>query len=257
MIVGSPVTEAMVKECRHVNRLYGTAISKTSEVMDALSEQQDQARKAYETAQQAKSDDAKDLLRAYQAAKRKHRRAEAEADDSRKAIFAFVRLWAYSKPIEERNSWCLALHTLVCRPWKSDEKDGRRAPTGSIEFLAFPEEIQAMTARRTGGKVVPLNLPAPRDGWIRMDERARVFLVQPIRGTLKHNFLFQIGSDHTLLFTPQVDAPEGTETSQPAASTDRGTEEKQEEQAPSAAMTVERFVQRVNATTNSAQAKTA
>lgn len=257
MIVGAPVTDEMVEECRKINRLYGMAISQTIGIMDELSDERDAARTAYETARQAQSDDAKDLLKAYQAAKRKHRRADAEADDSLKAMFAFIRLWAHSKPVEARKSYCLALHTLVCRPRKADENDGRPGPTGSIVFLAFPEELQAMHAERTGGKVVPLNLPAPRDGWIRMDEQARVFLVQPIRGTLKHTFLFQITNEGKVVVQPEVGAPEEAESSQPAASADLGKEEEQEEPASSSALTVTRFVQRINATTNSAQAKTA
>jgi len=256
MIVGAPVTDEMMDECRQINRLYGMVISQTIAITESLSKAQEAERSAWETARQAQRDDAKDLLRAYQAAKRNHRRAEAEADDSMKAIFAFIRLWAYSKPAAERRSWCLALHTLVCRPRQASDSDGRPGPTGSIVFLAFPEELQAMNAERTGGKVVPLNLPAPRDGWIRMDEQSRVFLVQPIRGTLKHTCLFQITNEGKVLL-PQAGAPEETETSQSAASADPGAEEKQEEPAPSTARTVTRFVQRINATTNSAQAKTA
>jgi len=257
MIVGAPITSEMEEECRRVNRLYGTTISQTIGIMDKLNEERDLARTAWEKARQAQSQDVKELLRVYQAAKRKYRRAESEADDSMKAIFAFIRLWAHSKPAKERRSWCLALHTLVCRPRSADEDFRRPGPTGSIEFLAFPEELQAMHAERTGGEVVPLNLPAPRDGWIRMDPKHRVYLVQPVRGTLKHTFLFQITEEGKVLVKPTVDVPEATQAAREQVETGAQESQKIQQDEPSAAMTVTRFVHKTIAVTESAQAKTA
>jgi hypothetical protein len=254
MIAGAPVSDEMIEECKQINRLYGQGVGQTITIMGKLTKERDAARMAWETARQAQSADAENLLKVFQAAKRKHRRADAEADDSLKALFAFVRLWAHGKPEKERRSWCQAMHTLVCRPRQSDGSDGRPGPSGSIVFLAFPDELVAMQAERTGGRVVPLTLPKPRDGWIRGDKQGRVFLVQPIRGTLKHTFLFQITRDGKVVMEPGVDGPEETEAPQSAATTDQGPNEEQE---VSTAMTVTRFVQRSTAPTDSAQAKSA
>jgi hypothetical protein len=256
MIIGPPITSEMEEECRRVNRLYGMTISQTVGIMEKLTAERDKARKAYEDARQAQSENVKELLRVYQAAKRAYRRANDEAEDSRKAIFAFIRLWANSKPAKERRSWCLALHTLICRPRSDDQINGRR-PTGSIEFLAFPEEIQAMSAERTGGRIVSLNLPAPRDGWIRMDSQKRVYLVQPVRGTLKHTFLFQITDDGKVLVQPEVDVPEELNVADQGGKNSAPEAQPMPDQTVSTAMTVEHFVQRINAGTKSAQAKTA
>lgn len=254
MIAGAPVTEEMVEECRKINRLYGHLIGQTIGTMAKLTRERDMARAAWETARQAQSNDAEDLLRVFQAAKRKHRRAEAETDDSLKAMFAFVRLWAHSKPEKDRRSWCQAMHTLVCRPRQSDEADGRPGPSGSIVFLAFPEELVTMQAERTGGRAVPLTLPKPRDGWLRVDQKARVYLVQPIRGTLNHTYLFQITDDGKVLVQPEVDAEEEGAVSRSAVTGGQGSEP--EQQATSAAMTATRFVQQL-AEPGSVQVKTA
>ncbi len=258
MIVGPTVPkeifEGMLEECRKINRLYGQAISHTIPIMEKVTGERDVAQAAWEAARQNQSPDVEDLLHAYQAAKRKHRRVEAETDDSLKAMFAFIRLWAHSKPDEERRSWCLALHTLVCRQRSSDEFSQGPGPSGSIVFLAFPEELVAMLAERTGGRVVPLTLPKPRDGWIRVDEKRQVFLVQPVRGTLKHNFLFQITADDRVSITPIVDAVEET---QAATSPKAIGEEAVQEQHKSTAMTATHFVQRLTVTSDSERATTA
>jgi hypothetical protein len=258
MIVGpalpSDTFDAMLEECRKINRLYGQAISHTIPIMEKLTRERDLARAAWEVARQSQSPEVEDLLRAYQAAKRKHRRVEAETDDSLKAMFAFIRLWAHGKPEKERRSWCLALHTLVCRQRSSDELSQGPGPSGSIVFLAFPEELVAMQAERTGGRVVPLTLPKPRDGWIRVDEKRQVFLVQPIRETLKHSFLFQITADDRVSVTPIVDAAEGI---QPPMSAQSTGEEPTKEQQKSTAMTATHFVQHLTVESDSERAKTA
>jgi len=252
MIAGVPVSDKMIDECRQINRLYGQGVSQTIGIMDRLKRELDAARSVWETARQTQSPEAENLLRLFQAAKRKHRRAEAETDDSLKALFAFIRLWAHSKPAEDRRSWCLALHTLVCRPRQSEESQGRPGPSGSIVFLAFPEELVRMSAERTGGRVVPLTLPAPREGWVRVDQENRVFLVQPMRGTLKHTFLFEILPDGKLRLQPDGPKPEEDKTAQP--DTPAGA---QPEVPADAATTVTRFAQQMIAEPDLDRTKTA
>ena len=66
-----------------------------------------------------------------------------------KAILAFVRIWAEDKT-ENRLGWLQALNRVVCQ--------GERS-TGSILFLAFPQELIVKLADRTGGKVVRVHTP--------------------------------------------------------------------------------------------------
>lgn len=61
-----------------------------------------------------------------------------------KAVLAFIRIWAQNKA-ENRMGWLQALNRIVCT--------GQRS-SGSILFLAFPQELILKLAERTGGKPV-------------------------------------------------------------------------------------------------------
>jgi hypothetical protein len=126
-----------------------------------------------------------------------------------KSILAFIRIWAQNKT-ENRFGWLQALNRVVSR--------GERS-SGSILFLAFPQELIVKLAERTGGKFVRVHVPKLYEGFVRNDSSGRVFLVDPINGGQKHTFLFKLKDGNILL----DDKPEQTQsgassTSQTAAS---------------------------------------
>ena len=76
-----------------------------------------------------------------------------------KAILAFIRIWAQNKA-ENRMGWLQALNRIVC--------NGQRS-SGSILFLAFPQEMIVKLAERTGGKMVRVHIPRLYEGFVRID----------------------------------------------------------------------------------------
>jgi hypothetical protein len=114
-----------------------------------------------------------------------------------KSILAFVRIWAQNKT-ENRFGWLQALNRVVSR--------GERS-SGSILFLAFPQELIVKLADRTGGKFVRVHVPKLYEGFVRTDSSGRVFLVDPLNGGQKHTFLFKLKDGNILL----DDKPEQTQ----------------------------------------------
>ena len=70
-----------------------------------------------------------------------------------KAILAYIRIWAQNKT-ENRRAWLQALNRVVC---------GGKG-SGSILFLAFPQELIDKLAERTGGRFVRVHLPRLLEG---------------------------------------------------------------------------------------------
>ena len=117
-----------------------------------------------------------------------------------KAILAFIRIWAQNK-VENRMGWLQALNRIVC--------NGQRS-SGSILFLAFPQEMIVKLAERTGGKTVRVHVPRLYEGFVRTDSSGRTFLVDPLKdGGQKHTFLFKLKDGKILL----DDTPEQTRNS--------------------------------------------
>jgi hypothetical protein len=107
-----------------------------------------------------------------------------------RAILAFIRIWAQNKA-ENRMGWLQALNRIVCT--------GQRS-SGSILFLAFPQELILKLAERTGGKPVRVHIPRLYDGLVRTDSSGRTFLVDPLKGGgQKHTFLFKYKDGKILL----------------------------------------------------------
>jgi hypothetical protein len=85
---------------------------------------------------------------------------------------------------------------------------GQRS-SGSILFLAFPQELILKLAERTGGKPVRVHVPRLYDGLVRTDSSGRTFLVDPLKGGgQKHTFLFKYRDGKILL---DDDKPEQTQ----------------------------------------------
>jgi hypothetical protein len=131
--------------------------------------------------------------------------AACHADEERgkyemKAVLAFIRIWAQNKT-ENRMGWLQALNRVV--------STGERS-TGSILFLAFPQEMIAKLAERTGGTPVRVQIPRFYEGFVRTDSSGRAFLVDPLKGGgQKHTFLFKL-KDGKILLDDTAEKPQTT-----------------------------------------------
>ncbi len=125
-----------------------------------------------------------------------------------KAVLAFIRIWAQNKS-ENRMGWLQALNRIVCT--------GQRS-SGSILFLAFPQELILKLAERTGGKPVRVHVPRLYDGLVRTDSSGRTFLVDPLKGGgQKHTFLFKYRDGKILLDDDKTEHAEGETSTESCA----------------------------------------
>jgi hypothetical protein len=199
LVVGEQVTREMLEDCRFVNRVYAAMVGKIAERREQLKEQLEKAKADWDTVRQSTD---KELRRpklfamnqAYGVCRADEERGRYEM----KAILAFIRIWAQNKA-ENRMGWLQALNRIVCT--------GQRS-SGSILFLAFPQELILKLAERTGGKPVRVHIPRLYDGLVRTDSSGRTFLVDPLKGGgQKHTFLFKYKDGKILL---DDDKPEQT-----------------------------------------------
>ena len=213
LIVGEQVTREMLKECRFVNQAYAAMIAKIAARRDHLKAQLEKAKADWEQVRQSPD---KELRRqklfavnqSYGACHFDEERGKYEM----KSILAFIRIWAQNKA-ENRFGWLQALNRIVSR--------GERS-SGSILFLAFPQELIVKLAERTGGKFVRVHVPRLYEGFVRTDSSGRVFLVDPIKGGgQKHTFLFKLKDGNILLDDKpeqaQVDTSATSQTTENAA----------------------------------------
>jgi hypothetical protein len=215
LVVGENVTREMMKECRFVNQAYAAMIAKVAARREHLKAQLEKAKAEWEEVRQSPD---KELRRqklfamnqSYGACHFDEERGKYEM----KSVLAFIRIWAQNKT-ENRMGWLQALNRVVSR--------GERS-SGSILFLAFPQELIVKLAERTGGKFVRVHVPKLYEGFVRTDSSGRVFLVDPINGGQKHTFLFKLKDGNILL----DDKPEQTQAD---ASTKSHGEETTAEQA--------------------------
>ena len=217
LIVGEQVTREMLKECRFVNQAYAAMISKIAARRDHLKAQLENAKAEWEQVRQSKDKEVRRqklfvLNQSYGACHFDEERGKYEM----KSVLAFIRIWAQNKT-ENRFGWLQALNRIVSR--------GERS-SGSILFLAFPQELIVKLAERTEGKFVRVHVPRLYEGFVRTDSSGRVFLVDPIKGGgQKHTFLFKLKDGNILL----DDKPEQTQTDTSA------TPQKAQDAAPAAA----------------------
>jgi hypothetical protein len=198
LVVGENVTREMMKECRFVNQAYAAMIAKVATRREHLKAQLKKAKAEWDEVRQSPD---KELRRqklfamnqSYGACHFDEERGKYEM----KSVLAFIRIWAQNKT-ENRMGWLQALNRVVSR--------GERS-SGSILFLAFPQELIVKLAERTGGKFVRVHVPKLYEGFVRTDSSGRVFLVDPINGGQKHTFLFKLKDGNILL----DDKPEQTQ----------------------------------------------
>lgn len=191
LVVGEEVTRQMLEDCRFINRVYAAMVGKIAERRELLKKQLEKARAEWETVRQSQD---KELRRQKLFASNQAHGA-CRADEERgkyemKAVLALIRIWAQNKT-ENRTAWLQALNRVVCA--------GERS-TGSILFLAFPQELILKLAERTGGRAVRVQVPRLYEGFVRIDEQGRTFLVDPLKnGGQKHTFLFKYADGKILL----------------------------------------------------------
>jgi hypothetical protein len=191
LVVGEEVTRQMLEDCRLINRVYAAMVGKIAERRELLKKQLEKAKAEWEAVRQSPD---KELRRQKLFASNQAHGA-CRADEERgkyemKAILALIRIWAQNKT-ENRTAWLQALNRVVCA--------GERS-TGSILFLAFPQELILKLAERTGGRAVRVQVPRLYEGFVRIDEQGRTFLVDPLKnGGQKHTFLFKYADGKILL----------------------------------------------------------
>jgi hypothetical protein len=191
LVVGEQVSREMLEDCRFVNRVYAAMVGRIAARREQLKEELEKAKAEWEMIRQSSD---KGLRRqklfamnqAYGACRGDEERGRYEM----KAVLAFIRIWAQNKA-ENRMGWLQALNRIVCT--------GQRS-SGSILFLAFPQELILKLAERTGGKPVRVHVPRLYDGLVRTDSSGRTFLVDPLKGGgQKHTFLFKYRDGNILL----------------------------------------------------------
>jgi hypothetical protein len=215
LVVGEEETRQMLEDCRFINRVYAAMVGKIAERRELLKKQLEKAKAEREAVRQSPD---KELRRQKLFASTQAHGA-CRADEERgkyemKAILALIRIWAQNKT-ENRMAWLQALNRIVCA--------GERS-TGSILFLAFPQELILKLAERTGGKAVRVEIPRLYEGFVRIDEQGRTFLVDPLNnGGQKHTFLFKYADGKILLDDEQPEHAQA-QTSQSVAEESRTTQ---------------------------------
>ena len=197
LVMGEQVTREMLEDCRFVNRIYAALVGKVAERHEQLKQQLEKAKAEWDSVRQSNDKELRrktllGLNQAYGVCRSDEERGRYEM----KAILAFIRIWAQNKE-NNRMGWLQALNRIVCT--------GQRS-SGSILFLAFPQEIILKLAERTGGKPVRVHLPKLYDGLVRTDSRGRAFLVDSLKGGgEKQTFLFKYADGRILLDDEQTE----------------------------------------------------
>jgi hypothetical protein len=202
LVVGEQVTREMLEDCRFINRVYAAMVGKIAERREQLKQQLEKTKAEWDTVRQSSDKE----LRRQKLFAMNQARGACRCDEERgkyemKAVLAYIRIWAQNKA-ENRLGWLQALNRVVC--------NGERS-SGSILFLAFPQELILKLAERTGGKPVRVHIPRLYEGLVRTDSSGRTFLVDPLKeGGQKHTFLFKYRDGKVLL---DDDKPEQIQTS--------------------------------------------
>ena len=212
LVMGEQVTREMLEDCRFVNRVYAAMVGRIAERRELLKQQLEKIKAEWELVRQSSDKELRKqkLFAMHQSSGAIH------SDDERgkyemKAVLAFIRIWAQNK-LENRMGWLQALNRIVC--------NGQRS-SGSILFLAFPQEMIVKLAERTGGRLVRVHVPRLYEGFVRTDPAGRTFLVDPLKnGGQKHTFLFRYKDSQILLDDLK---PESVQENSPAEPQDQPT----------------------------------
>jgi hypothetical protein len=212
LVVGEQVTREMLEDCRFINRVYAAMIGKIAERREQLKQQLEKAKAEWdEVRQSADKELRRQKLFAMNQARGACRNDEERGRYEMKAVLAFIRIWAQNKA-ENRMGWLQALNRIVCT--------GQRS-SGSLLFLAFPQELILKLAERTGGKPVRVHVPKLYDGLVCTDSSGRTFLVDPLKGGgEKHTFLFKYEDGKILLDDNKPEQTKAETSAEPRAETE-------------------------------------
>jgi hypothetical protein len=180
LVVGEQVTREMLEACRFVNRVYAAKVGEVAERREQLKQQLEKAKTDWEDIRQSPDPQ----LRRQKLFSKSQAYATRPTDEERgkyqmKAVMAYIRIWAQSQ-VENRMGWLQALNRIVC--------NGQRS-SGSILFLAIPQEMIVKLAERTGGKLVRVHVPKLYEGSVHTDTFGRTFLVDPLVDPLNRDSL--------------------------------------------------------------------
>lgn len=196
LIAGETVTDKMIAECHYVQAAYGCIVASIAQRETELRKQRDKALQEWDA---VRKDPDKQLRKQKLTAKAKAQAAyhfnEERSKDEMKALISFVKIWAQNKLVD-RMAWAQTLNSIVCR--------GKG--TGSLIWLTFAQELVLRLADLTGGKKVLLYRPRLVEGYVRIDEHGRTYLVEAVGGGLNETFLFTCKDGKVSLdATPAVD----------------------------------------------------
>src|SRR5208282_5532713 len=140
LVVGERVTREMLEDCRFINRVYAAMVGKIAERREQLKQQLEKTQAEWDTVRQSSDKE----LRRQKLFAMNQARGTCRCDEERgkyemKAVLAYIRIWAHNKA-ENRMGWLQPLNRVVC--------NGERS-SGSILFLAFPQELILKLAERT------------------------------------------------------------------------------------------------------------
>lgn len=182
LIQGEHVTEKMLEQCHYIHGAYGTVVANLGQRKATLKETLTKAQAEWDAVRKDPDRNLrKQKLLAKSQAQAAYHHNEERSKDEMKAIISFLKIWAQNKT-EHRMAWAQALLSIVCQ--------GKGKSTGSLIWLTFPQELVSRLAEITGGRQVRLYTPRTVEGWIRIDEKGRTFLVEVIKSNLKETFLF-------------------------------------------------------------------
>ena len=212
LVVGEQVTREMLEDCRFINRVYAAMVGKIAERREQLKQQLEKTQAEWDTVRQSSDKEVRrQKLFAMNQARGTCRCDEERGKYEMKAVLAYIRIWAQNKA-ENRMGWLQALNRVVC--------NGERS-SGSILFLAFPQELILKLAERTGGKPVRVHVPRLYEGLVRTDSSGRTFLVDPLKGGgQKHTFLFKYRDGKVLLDDDKPEQAQAQPSSESCAETD-------------------------------------
>ncbi len=195
LVQGYEFTQAMVDECRRLNRAWALTIQAGIEKKKLLSTNVQQAEEAFESRKEDKERRPK-LLHSLCQARAALTAYDQQWQEEIRSLIWLVRTWAARK--EDRMGWLQALHTIVCGT-KNEQS------SGALPFYAFPNELLKAIVERTGGRPVQLAVPKVSDGMVEIDEEGGCFLVETVAGETgqsytKMTFLLAVTADGKVLY---------------------------------------------------------
>jgi hypothetical protein len=218
LIDGEQVTDKMIAECHYLQMAYGSIVASIAQREADLKKKLDEARREWDA---VRRDPDKELQKRKMSAKNQAQAAyhfnQERTKDEMKALISFVKIWAQNKTVD-RMAWAQALNSIVCR--------GKGKGTGSLIWLTFAQELVFRLADLTGGKKVLLYKPRLVEGYVRIDEHGRTYLVEAINGGLVETFLFKC-KDGKVSLDGTVTVEESQLTEQSVTDVNQNTEPQQ------------------------------